>query len=108
MNAQEAKQAHDREQLRNRLHQDYPSVLNAIPPPPCLPATVTQRMQGGIGELHDLKSKLNEILDRIQGPIPVAAGPVPPDEPGLQGEVDRFRRLSAHLNGLADEILLHL
>lgn len=106
-NAQEVKQAHEREQLRNRFHQDFPSTLKAEP---CGMPTVSQRVVGGIGELCDLSAKLNEILDRIQGPHVMAIEEsVPPHyDPGLQGEIDKFRRLVNGLNVTADKILMQL
>lgn len=96
----------ERNVSRNRMHGDFPSTINKIP---CQSATVTQRMQGGIGELRELGAKLSEILDRIQGPrVNCVSEKTLLDEPGLQGVVDNFRRLTGQLNGIAEEILIHL
>lgn len=91
----------------NRQHGDFPSTISETPTG--LPATITQRMVGGLEELQELGSKLTEILNRIQGPcVANSDKSTVIHEPGLQGEVDRFRRLTGQLNGLAEEILIHL
>ncbi|MBI4001918.1 MAG: hypothetical protein HY348_09050 [Nitrospira defluvii] len=102
MHAQQEKEAIER---RNRLHGDFPSTLKSEA---CLPATITQRMVGGIGQLYELHARLNEILDRIQGPRETGPAPEVCFEPGLQGEVDKFRHLAGQLNAVANEILIHL
>lgn len=102
--AQRKKMEDERSVRPGALHRDFPSTLDTAH---SLSPKITDRIKGGIDDLWQLSAKLNEILDRIQGPRPPVACAAS-EELGLQGDVDRLRRLTADLNLTADEILVHL
>lgn len=92
-------------QASNRAYSQAGSQLTA--PGPRLEQSA-ERLDRGLGELHELISRLSNVADRVSGPVPEAVEKSAPNNPAssasaarLEQSVEGFHGLLRRLNQVA-------